>query len=54
MEGRKALTLIFFSHSVSPPFHSCTFLSIQHYMRGASQSVFEGRTEVGFEGLHPH
>lgn len=49
----KGLTLIF---SVLPPllFHSCTFLSIQHYMRGPSQSVLIGRREVDLEGLHPH
>lgn len=37
-----------------PLFHSCTFLSIQHYMRGAPQSMFVRSREVGLEGLHPH
>lgn len=62
MEGRfgkkknvsEARTLTFSVILSLPLFLSCTFLSIQHCMRGASQSVFVGRREVDFEGLHPH
>lgn len=35
-------------------FHFCSFLSIQHYMRGVSLGGFVGRREGGLERLHPH
>lgn len=52
-EKRVGLLQLFFNHSYSPHFHSCTFLSIQHYMRGAFQSAFVGRGGGGFEGTTP-